>query len=104
MATRPIWKPSEPKERSDGATASYYELPEDVTELYQLINHCNMGHNIATIFSECYRYGKADHCDELRGAKKILAYAQFEVERLTKEKKAPNQSFRYKNEEGKTHE
>jgi hypothetical protein len=72
------------KERSDGSTASYYELPEGATELQDLISAKNMNAQIGEIFRECYRYGQASHSDEIRGIKKILFYAKAELERLQK--------------------
>jgi hypothetical protein len=72
------------KEKSDGSTASYYELPKDCNELQDLISHKNMNAQIGEIFRECYRYGQASHCDELRGIKKILFYANAELKRLNK--------------------
>ena len=72
------------KEKSDGSTASYYQLPKNVTELQDLISDRNMNAQIGEIFRECYRYGKASHSDELRGIKKILFYANAELKRLEK--------------------
>ena len=71
-----------PKERSDGSTASYYELPKNATELQDLISSRNMNAQIGEIFRECYRYGRASHSDEMRGIKKILFYANAELKRL----------------------
>ena len=70
------------KERSDGSSASYYELPINARQLQDLISNKNMNAQIGEIFRECYRYGKASHSDELRGIKKILFYANAELERL----------------------
>ena len=70
------------KEKSDGSTASYYELPAGVKELQDLISHRNMNAQIGEIFRACYRYGSSAHSDELRDAKKILFYAKAEVARL----------------------
>lgn len=72
------------KERSDGSTASYYELPDGASELQDLISDRNMNAQIGEIFRECYRYGRASHSDEMRGIKKILFYANAELERLKK--------------------
>jgi len=90
--TMPDWVPEETipesdsgdKERSDGSTASYYELPEGATELQHLISHRNQNGQIAEIFRACYRYGLVSHSDMLRDAKKIKFYAQAEIERLEK--------------------
>lgn len=73
------------KEKSDGSTAKYYELPVGATELQHLISHRNMNAQIGEIFRACYRYGQASHSDQLRDAKKMLFYAQAEVERLEME-------------------
>ena len=69
-------------ETSDGSTASYYELPAGATELQHLISERNMNAQIGEIFRACYRYGRASHSNKLRDAKKILFYAQAEVDRL----------------------
>lgn len=69
---------------SDGSTADYYKLPEGATELQHLISHRNMNAQDGEIFRATYRKGRASHSDELRDAKKVLFYAQAEVERLEK--------------------
>ena len=71
--------------KSDGSTASYYELPEGATELQDLISHRDMNSQIGEIFRACYRYGKADHSPKLRDAKKIKFYIEAEISRLEKE-------------------
>jgi len=70
------------KERSNGATASYYELPAGATQLQDLISDRDMNSQIGEIFRACYRYGRVSHSDKLRDARKILFYAQAEVKRL----------------------
>ena len=72
----------EPKQTSDGSTASYYELPTNATELQDLISHRNMNAQIGEIFRACYRYGIASHSNQLRDAKKIKFYAEAEIARL----------------------
>jgi hypothetical protein len=71
------------KEISDGSSANYYKLPENASELQDLISAKNLNAQIGEIFRECYRYGKASHCDEERGIRKILFYANAELNRLT---------------------
>lgn len=73
-----------PGTTSDGSTASYYELPEGATELQHLISHRNMNAQIGEIFRACYRYGLVAHSPQIRDIKKILFYAQAELERLEK--------------------
>ncbi len=68
--------------RSDGSTASYYELPEGATELQDLISYRNLNAQDGEIFRAIYRKGRASHSDALRDAKKVLFYAKAEVERL----------------------
>lgn len=70
--------------KSDGSTASYYELPEGCTELQDLISHRNLNAQDGEMFRAIYRKGRASHSDELRDAKKVLFYAQAEVDRLMK--------------------
>ena len=72
------------KEHSNGATASYYELPAGAAQLQDLISHRDMNAQVGEIFRACYRYGLVSHSDKLRDARKILFYAQAEVERLEK--------------------
>ena len=72
------------KIQSDGSTASYYELPNDASELQDLISAKNMNAQIGEIFRACYRYGQVAHSPEIRDIKKILFYAKAELERLTK--------------------
>ena len=70
--------------KSDGSTASYYELPANATQLQDLINHRDMNAQIGEVFRACYRYGLASHSDKLRDAKKIKFYAEAEIARLEK--------------------
>lgn len=69
--------------RSDGSTASYYQLPTRSTELQHLISFKNMNAQIGEIFRSCYRYGESSHSDQLRDAKKIKFYIDAEIERLS---------------------
>ena len=68
--------------RSDGSTASYYELPPGCTELQDLISYRNLNAQDGEIFRAIYRKGRASHSDELRDARKVLFYAKAEVDRL----------------------
>lgn len=70
--------------KSDGSTASYYELPAGATQLQDLISHRDMNAQIGEIFRACYRYGIASHSDKLRDAKKMKFYAEAEIARLEK--------------------
>lgn len=68
--------------KSDGSTASYYELPPGCTELQDLISYRNLNAQDGEMFRAIYRKGRASHSDELRDARKVLFYAQAEVKRL----------------------
>lgn len=72
------------KVKSDGSTASYYELPEGATELQHLISYKNMNAQMGEIFRASYRYGEVEHSEMLRDAKKIRFYINAEIERLEK--------------------
>lgn len=68
--------------KSDGSTASYYELPEGATELQDLISDRDMNGQMAEIFRATYRYGRVAHSEKMRDAKKIKFYAEAEIKRL----------------------
>jgi len=68
--------------KSDGSTASYYELPTGCAELQDLISHRDMNAQMGEIFRATYRYGQASHSDQLRDAKKIKFYIDAEIKRL----------------------
>ena len=68
---------------NDGGSAEYYELPEGVTELQDLIEYRNMNFAVATIFKAAYRM-EADghHSDPLRDMRKVKWFAEREIKRL----------------------
>jgi len=70
--------------KSDGSTASYYELPAGAKELQDLISHRDMNSQVGEIFRACFRYGLVEHSDKLRDAKKIKFYSEAEIKRLEK--------------------
>lgn len=72
------------KVKSDGSTASYYELPEGATELQHLISYKDLNAQMGEIFRACYRYGQVEHSEKIRDAKKIRFYIDAEIERLEK--------------------
>ena len=72
------------KVKSDGSTASYYELPEGAKELQDLISYKNMNAQMGEIFRAAYRYGEVEHSEMIRDAKKIRFYIDAEIERLEK--------------------
>ena len=72
------------KIKSDGSTASYYELPKDAEQLQDIISAKNMNSQIGEIFRSCMRYGQVEHSKKLRDAKKIKFYIEAEIKRLEK--------------------
>ncbi len=72
------------KEKSDGSTASYYTLPPNAEQLQDLIAYKNMNAQLGEIFRAAYRYGQVAHSDKERDLRKIIYYAQAELERLAK--------------------
>lgn len=77
---------------SDGSTASYYELPKGASELQHLISDKDMNAQLGEIFRACYRYGQASHSDKRRDIKKILFYAQAELDRLERLEKVDREA------------
>lgn len=73
--------------RSDGSTASYYELPPGATELQHLISYKNMNGQVAEAFRALYRFGESSHSSKIRDAKKVIFYMQAEIDRINKYEK-----------------
>jgi hypothetical protein len=72
------------KTKSDGSTAEYYEIPEGCRELQDLISYLDANAQIGEILRACMRYGKVEHSNKLRDARKIKFYIEAEIERLLK--------------------
>jgi len=72
------------KSKSDGSTASYYELPPDASELQDLISHKDMNAQVGEAFRSLYRFGESSHSTKKRDARKVIFYMQAEIERITK--------------------
>ena len=71
---------------SDGSSARYYELPRDAKELQDLISDKNMNAQMGEIGRAWYRYGQCPHSSKERDLKKIIFYAEAELERISEEK------------------
>lgn len=69
---------------SDGSTAAYYVLPEGAKELQDLISAHNMNAQMGEIGRAWYRYGRCAHSSRLRDLRKIIFYAQAEIDRIEK--------------------
>lgn len=73
-----------PKEVSDGSTANYYKLPDGAKELQDLISYRNMNAQVGEMFRATYRLGQVSHSPCIRDLKKIIFYAEREIERIEK--------------------
>ena len=69
-------------EKPGGSTPQQYGLPAGATELQDLIEYREMNFALGNIFKACYRQGTCSHSDELRDMRKILWFAQREIDRL----------------------
>jgi hypothetical protein len=78
-------KPS--KIKSDGGSSDYYKLPAGAIEIQDLLEHRDMNFAVGNIFKACYRMGKKAGNDELYEIRKIIWYANRELNRLTKQEK-----------------
>jgi len=72
--------------QSDGGSSSYYELPRDCKQLLDVITSKDMSYTQGEIFKAAYRWDvKPDKEYNLR---KILYFAQYELDRIYSEMKA----------------
>ena len=69
---------------NDGSNAgtNHYDLPVGATEIKHLIWHKDMNGQVAEIFRAAYRLGTATHSSRARDLRKIIAYAEQELERM----------------------
>lgn len=68
-----------------GASAYYYTLPYGATQLQDLIAFRDMNAQLGEIFRAAYRYGQpGHHSSKERDLRKIIFYAQAELDRLEK--------------------
>jgi len=69
--------------RSDGSTASYYELPNNASELQDLISAKNMNYSVGSIFVLCCEHGEAQSVQSrINIVKGIIKHAEYERKRL----------------------
>ena len=69
-----------------GSTPSQYALPERAEELQDLIEHRDMNFSLGNIFKATYRLGTCGHSDQEYDLRKILFFAERELNRVTGEK------------------
>ena len=68
--------PDEFQEINNGGDTDYYDLPLSSRILQDLIEHKEMGWNVANIFKAAYRIGDQCHSEELRDINKIIWFAE----------------------------
>lgn len=71
------------KQRGDGGSTNYYELPEGATELRHIIHHKNMEHGIGEAFCALYRLN--DNGEYLRNLNKAKYYIECAIEYYEKD-------------------
>lgn len=74
-----------PMNELTGWSSNYYELPEDATELQDLIEFKNMNFSVGNIFKAAYRLGNKRGTDELYDLDKIIWFAQREKARILRQ-------------------
>lgn len=69
---------------NDGSNknTNHYDLPKGATELKHLIWYKNMNAQVGEIFRATYRLGTATHSNRARDLRKVIAYAEQELERM----------------------
>ena len=70
---------------SDGSSTSYYKIPENATDLIDLIEHKNMNFAVGNIFKACYRLDQKEGNDDAYDLRKIIFFAQRELNRIGKD-------------------
>jgi hypothetical protein len=65
-----------------GSNIKQYGLPKGAVELQDLIEFRNMNFATGNIFKAAYRLGECDHSDRARDLRKIIWFAQRELERI----------------------
>ena len=70
---------------NDGGTTDYYQFPDGVEQLQDLIEYRNMNFAIGNIFKAAWRLGQGNS-DPARDLRKIVWFAQRELARMEREK------------------
>ena len=61
--------------RTDGGSTDYYDLPEGVKDIGDLIEYKDMSFNLGNIFKACYRLGSKEGTEVLYDINKIIYFA-----------------------------
>ena len=66
---------------SDGGSTDYYKLPEGAGDLLDLIDHKQMSFGVGNIFKACYRLGEKVGASREYDLRKIVFFAQRELDK-----------------------
>lgn len=72
------------KDDLTGSSSAYYKLPEDATDIQDLIEHRNMNFAQGNILKAIYRIGEKPGVDAIYDLKKIIWFANREINRISK--------------------
>lgn len=75
-------KPTAAKQSSDGGSTSYYAVPAGAKDLQDLIEAKNMNFSVGNIFKAAYRLGEKEGNDLSYDLRKIIFFAQRELDRV----------------------
>ena len=84
------------KTKSDGGSTNYYDLPLGSRDIGDLIEFRSMPYGIANIFKACYRIGRKVGNDDEYDLRKIVYFAQRELEYVKSLRKAKKTQICYK--------
>ena len=70
------------KVKSDGGSTTYYDLPPGAKDLGDLVEYKDMNFNVGNIFKASYRLGEKEGTDKEYDLRKIIYFAQRELNRL----------------------
>lgn len=70
--------------KSDGGSSSYYAIPAAAVDLLDLIEFKNMNFAVGNIFKASYRLGEKEGTDLQYDLRKIIFFAQRELDLLAR--------------------
>ena len=74
------------KHKSDGGSTDYYSIPDGTRDLDDLIAIKKMSFRMGNIFKACYRLDQKEGTDRTYDLRKIIFFAQRELEMVEREK------------------
>lgn len=81
--------------KNDGGSADYYKLPNNATDLQDLIEHKAMNFSVGNILKSAYRLNDNTHSDYKRDLKKIIWFANRELEALDESEPTTDVDIKY---------